>query len=452
MQPNFGINDKQGQTSAATRRLVDATGLWCALGYAALAWLARQSGEPELPAFFLFAVWTGLPVFGLFFILCRRGEPLPIGRLLLWAVAFRLCGLIGGPFYEDDFYRFLWDGYQFAVAGSPYGVAPEAFFIDPAVPEAFQRILDKINNPELPTIYAPVTQLVFLLAFLLAPGSILGLQVLLVLIDLAVVALLIRLAPPRNVMLYAWCPLVVKEIAFTAHPDGIGVCLLLAALVLARNRLWPAAALCLGAAVGAKVFALVLAPFVLLGAKFRHWALFGATLMLLYAPFLVLGDTHIPSLLLFAQQWEFNSFLFGPVSMVLPPLEAKALLGLIFAALWIGCYFQYYRGDRPYPPRGDWLYGLLLATSAVINPWYLLWVLPFAAVFPSAWAWTASLAVLLSYITGLNLGDYDLQSYQQPVWVRPVEFGLILMALAWDGLHRRRAGRETGKSTQCTKA
>ena len=81
--------------------------------------------------------------------------------------------------------------------------------------------------------------------------------------------------------------------------------------------------------------------------------------------------------------------------------------------------------------------GLLLAVSPVINPWYLIWLLPFAAMFPSAWAWTASVLILLSYVSGINLGDYGLQPYQQPVWVRVLEFGLIFVALAYDVLRHR---------------
>ncbi len=142
-----------GQPSVATRRLVDAVGLSCTLGYAVLAFLARPPGEPDLVAFFILMAWTGLPVFGLFLYCHRRDEPFPLGPLLFWAVAFRICGLVGGPLFEDDFYRYLWDGYRFATTGTPYAAVPEAFFTDPTVPAAFHTVLDGINHPELPTIY-----------------------------------------------------------------------------------------------------------------------------------------------------------------------------------------------------------------------------------------------------------------------------------------------------------
>ncbi len=415
-------------------------GLWCALGYAALALLARRPGEPDLPVFFLFVAWTSLPVFGLYLYCQGRGEAVPLGRLIFWAVVFRICGLAGGPIYEDDFYRYLWDGYHFATTGTPYGAVPEAFFSAPGVPAIFHGILDRINYPELPTIYAPVTQVVFLLAYWLKPGSVVALQAILILVDLVTIALLLRLAPAGNVMLYAWCPLVVKEVAFTAHPDGIGVCLLLVAIVLARTHRRRSAAVCLGMAVGAKIFALVLVPLVLVGAGFGHWILFVVTLGTLYMPFALQGGTDIASLLVVAREWEFNSAAFGVLTTVLQPFGAKIVLGLLCAAFWGHYYFRYSGSHAREVPRGDWLYGIFLMASPVINPWYLLWLLPFAAITPSVSAWTASVAVFLAYVTGLNLIDGALQPYQQPAWVRPLEFGMILLALAYDLFRQRSTG------------
>ncbi len=419
---------------------VDAVGIWCVLGYAVLALLARQPGEPPLPAFFLLVAWTGLPVFGLYLHFRRREEPFPVGRLIFWAVAFRLCGLAGGPIYEDDFYRYLWDGYRFATTGSPYGPAPETFFVDPAVPAAMQSVLSGINYPELPTIYAPVTQAIFLLGYWLQPGSVTVLQAILIGLDLAMVALLLRLAPTRNVLLYAWCPLVIKEIAFTAHPDGAGASLLLAAVVLSRDRRWQVAAVALGLAAGAKAFGLVLAPLVLAGARLRHWLLFAATVAAVYAPFAFRSGSELTSLQVFAQEWEFNSWLFGLLKIALPPVEARLALGLAFAAFWAWYHVKTFRSPARTVPRGDWIFGGLLAASPVINPWYLLWLLPFAAVYPTIWAWTASLAVMLSYVTGLNLQDYAMRPYGQPQWARGLEFGLILCGLGCDLIRRRWTG------------
>ena len=425
------------QFGARARNYVDAAGLWCTLGYSALAFQARQPGGPDLAGFFGLIAWTALPAFALYWYFRNHHEPLPVGRMFFWAAIFRICGLVGGPFFEDDFYRYLWDGFRFATTGSPYGAAPEEFFVDPSVPAAFQNVLDRINNPDLPTIYAPLTEVLFLVGYWLKPGSILALQSILVVVDLLTIGLLLRLAPARGVMLYAWCPLIVKEIAFTAHPDGLGVGLLLAAILLARGRRWQSAAVCLGLAVASKAFALVLAPLVLVNARAKHWIVACTTTALIYAPFVIAGATDVESLRVFAREWEFNSAAFGLLKSVMRPLDAKLALGLIFAVFWAHYAVRLVKRGVDEIPRGDWVYGVLLAVSPVINPWYLIWLLPFAAIFPSAWAWTASALILLSYVSGTNLGDYGLQPYQQPVWVRVLEFGLILVALAYDVVRHR---------------
>ena len=70
--------------------------------------------------------------------------------------------------------------------------------------------------------------------------------------------------------------------------------------------------------------------------------------------------------------------------------------------------------------------------SPVVNPWYLVWLLPYAALRPSCWAWTASIIVSLSYITGLNLADSDLLAYQVAAPARIIEMAGIAVALLID--------------------
>ena len=421
----------------SSRILIDATGIFCTLGYGLLAYFARQVGEPDLLTYYGIVVWTAVPVFVLYLYLVRRDESVSIGRLFLWAVAFRLCGFLGGPFYEDDFYRYLWDGYRFWETGTPYGVTPEAFFLDESVPVVLQDALDQINNPDLPTIYGPTAQLVFLLGYLLKAGSVHALQGLLIVVDLTIIYVLTRLTTVRNVMLYAWCPLVVKEIAFTAHPDALGVCLVLAAMVLVIRDRYALAAVCLGFAVGAKVFALVLVPFVLYRAHPRHWMYFLLTLGLLYAPFLLNGATDLDALFVFAKEWEFNSSIFAILSLFMPATFSKLALGATYLAL-VAYLLRAHGRENNLIPRGDWLFGSLFILSPVFNAWYMLWVLPFAAIYPSRWAWTASVVLLLTYITGLHLGDYEIHPYAQPLLVRLAEFGAIALALVWDVQRNRR--------------
>lgn len=426
---------------------VDGAGSLCAALYLGLASLARGPGGPGVASFLLISATVAALTFAVYAWSGKEPGRVSVGRLLLWAVVFRAIGLFGGPFFEDDYFRYLWDGYRFAQDGTPYGLAPEAFFADPAVPALFQGILDRINFPELPTIYGPVTQLAFLLGYGVAPGSVAALQVLFILFDLLTIGVLLRLAPPRAVLLYAWCPLVVKEVAFTAHPDGFAVFFVLAAVWLAKRERLHAAAALLAFGAAAKVLALVLVPFILRPIRWTQWATFGGMLALLYLPFAWQGGSDLPTLFVFAREWEFNASVFALLTPLLPNMAARMVCGVLFLAGGAWLYFREQGSGRNVPP-GDRLYGLLLGLAPVVNPWYLLWVLPFAAIRPSLWAWTASVAVLASYATGLNLQDMNLHPFGYPPWVPVLEYGMVAVA-AVAGLVCRRRG-DLREGTACT--
>ena len=64
-----------------------------------------------------------------------------------------------------------------------------------------------------------------------------------------------------------------------------------------------AAGVCLAFAVGTKVFALLLVPFVLARAPARTWLALAGTLAALYLPFVLQGGTDLPTLAVFAATW-----------------------------------------------------------------------------------------------------------------------------------------------------
>ena len=426
--------------------VVDACGLSALIGYAALSYCSPHlHNTPDLTGFLLLMGWVTLAPALIFARFRHSPDAMPVARLIVWALLFRLCGLWGVPLFEDDWFRYLWDGYRFFETGSPYGFAPAQAFSDQSLPNEFKRILDQINNPHLPTIYGPTTEYAFLLSHLLAPASLIPLKLMLIGFDLLLICLLLRLAPAGYVVLYAWCPLVIKEIAFSAHADGLGVCLGLGALLFARRDLFVAAGICLGLAVGAKVFALLLVPFALIRAPPRAYLSFVATLILLYLPFALKGGTDLTTLSVFAETWEFNAALYALVSAWLAPVTAKVLLG---ACLLIGLaayWLHLVQRDSKALPRGDYIFGALLLVSPVINPWYALWVLPFAAINPTRWAWTLAAVLPLAYITGQNLGGLaGLEPFAAPAWVRPLEFGLVLLALVADGRAKWRSRSSSG--------
>ncbi len=175
---------------------------------------------------------------GLFLLLPKTLSRTDFRLIVVGAILFRAIGFVGAPIYENDYFRYLWDGRTFAVTGSPYGKAPAESFGDDTLAAPFPEILSQINYPDIPTIYGPVTELSFLLAYYVSPGALWPLKLFYIAADLATLWLLANLMPfSRNLLLYAWSPLLIKEVAFTAHPDVLAAaCMVAAALALQSGR------------------------------------------------------------------------------------------------------------------------------------------------------------------------------------------------------------------------
>ena len=178
-------------------------------------------------------------------------------------------------------------------------------------------------------------------------------------------------------------------------------------------------------AVGTKVIAALIAGLLLLRLPKKYWLTFFAVLAGLYFPFWVQGTLADWSAVKeFADSWEFNSTLYGVIAIWADHMSAKILCTALFLIFW-ALYALFWNGGVP---RGDWLYGLFFLLSAVVNPWYLLWMLPFVAAFPIAAGVAALVVVTVAYAHGLNLPGTDLGPYDHPTWVRVVELVTIFVA------------------------
>lgn len=406
-------------------------------------YLNMLSNTQALSLFYFYAILIGLFAINvyLFIYLERKGLQIGVRYLVIAAVLFRIIGLLMLPIYEDDYYRYLWDGYMFFHQGTPYGIAPSDYFLVNEIPIQYQRILGLINNPEIPTIYGPALQFSFLFAYILESGSITTLQIVYACIDIFLIILLLKLASPNRVLLYAWSPLVIKELIITAHPDGLAVFLLIASLLCFMQRKNTGAVVLLAFAVCAKIFALLLSPFILYYCTTQQRLLFVAVVFALYLPFTIMGGTDLLGLFTFAKEFEFNAALFSLLQYLLPETGAKLICIGIFLGFY-GLYFRHYiRCVTPSAvtlPRGDLIFGVFLLCAPVLNAWYLVWLLPFAVVFRGSWVWIASISVMFSYTTGLHLNNLQMGAYELAAWVKPVEFGSIAIAIGYDILRRYR--------------
>ena len=89
-------------------------------------------------------------------------------------------------------------------------------------------------------------------------------------------------------------------------------------------------------------------------------------------------------------------------------------------------------GPKPIFPRGDSLFDIFFLLGPVFNPWYLIWLLPFAVIRPMVWSWTLAASSSLSYLTGINLTDSTLAAYEVSTPGAVVQYGLVMLALVFD--------------------
>ncbi len=382
---------------------------------------------------FLYYVATLSLSTALTFALLRKSNKLNFG--LFWAItiAMHAMAIFGVALYEDDYFRFILDGWQ-VLQGTPYGKAPAEFYSDPNLPGHLWPILDNVNNPNVPTIYGPTLQFIFAAIYAIFNIDPIGLRIVFAIINIALIAILTRRYPLHQVALYAWCPLVVTELIIHIHPDGIMVMFLAAGLWLARKHPILAGTLW-GAAAGVKIIALAAWPLML---RWPKKALISAivTLSILYGYFALLGPSlGFDSTSTFANEWLFNPMGFTLLSIVAPQNIARLLAAII--GIIIIMFIHARTRDKDFPPLAA-IFGIILFLAPAVNSWYMIWILPFAIGSRQIWPFVAASFIPLSYITGLTLDTETLREFEVHMAAWSIEAIAILSALLYDLIQTKR--------------
>ena len=424
----------------------------------------------------LVAVMAGAGVGGsalLWIALERRFECMPVACVLGLALVLRLIAMQASPLLEDDHFRYLWDGLRTASGFDPYRLAPSAFFGNNDLPARWQDILGGINNPDVPTIYGPLLQWLFALAYWIAPGRLAAIQGLLLVADMAVLLVLVRQGVgARWLLIYAVHPLILKEAMASAHPDGLVALFLLLALLAWQRRRAAWVGVLLGLAVGTKVAALVAVPLLIMrprspainGIRINgtcingtRWALgfgagFAATLALLYVPFILAGGSDASALGTFGSQWRFNPLLYRIVEAAVPAAAARPFAALLIAAGTVAVVWHWRRNMRlaaaPALPPLDAALVLLLLLSPVVNPWYWLWALALSARLGRTWVAAGGVVAVLSCLNSTVLFEAQMAGGPEPAAPYLVPWPLALVqVLALLGAFLANRGWVRGRSS-----
>jgi alpha-1,6-mannosyltransferase len=324
-------------------------------------------------------------------------------EVLAIAVVLRLLFIPLGPSLSDDTHRYIWDGLLQNEGINPYAYQPE----DEAL-SAFHTlpIYEELNSKRYYTVYPPLSQLLFSIAGLVHDQgwiySYYLIKLIVMAFELMGVFLLARLVTARSVLLYAWNPLVLVEIAGQAHTEGVMVFMLFLCLWGVERKKGNVAILALTGAVWIKLYPLVLFPFVLRRVGWmKAWVAGVASAVLLFPYYHPEALAHVSqSLDLYVRLFEFNA---GPYYTVKWAFrEATGKLGwgktigpafrMIFLLALPVLYIIDWKRSWPLAKAILLTLGLYLVLATTIHPWYFLGILamfPFLDRPPWPWLWLA---------------------------------------------------------------
>ena len=507
------MNDLRSHSSAGPSPLLPLLGLVLVAALAAFGWL---NGIPlPLPRLLLpAAAFLAYAAAGLTATRTAAGSPggwitrstTPIA--LIWAVAIlaRLALLPLAPELSDDIHRYLWDGHLLTQGVNPYAHPPG----DEALAALRTPWHGAINHPEVPTIYPPLSQLLFGAVALLggpfvgdagagvpagipagagatvalASGPIIAAKFVWLCFDLGCGLLLHRIArrtgrnPTPVLIWYLWSPLLIVETAWSAHFDSVGL-FLLAALILVAGRRERGRAPLIGAQdsgtpnsggplAGALFTGALLATATLI--KFvpaaalptvvrRHGAAsllaFAAVCIVFYVPFAAIGffgglgplEAVGPAALTeglrtYARHWTANEGAFAVIAAVVrDPVQARATATVLVLAVVAWVTWRRFSVERALL----WILGAGLLLSPTVHPWYVLWILPMAALRGSRPFLLLGGLVFLGY---WGLASYEVTGvWPQPLWNRAAIWVPVWLMLLW-GCWRRLPRRPANSRTQ----
>ncbi|MFV1980697.1 MAG: class I SAM-dependent methyltransferase [Rhodothermia bacterium] len=367
--------------------------------------------------------------------------------VLFFAILIRVLLLPLPPSLSDDGYRYVWDGMLQWEGISPYLYLPTDSLL---VALTEHPVFAHLNSADYFTVYPPLSQMAFFVGGWLPPESwfwsFLIIKIVIVVAEVGALFLLARMVSARALILYAWNPLVVVEIAGQAHTEGLLVAFLIMTVWAYRNDRPKLSLAALAAAVWVKLYPVFLIPFLLRRVGWRFIWVPILTSLLIVAPYWSPGviANGVDSLKLYMGDFEFYAGPYLSLKWLLYRLGGTPGLEIDLAATMAISYLVYlgwlYVSDGHSPWNLARVFGLALAgylvASTTIHPWHLLGLLVLIPFLPRiwwGWIWlTATSAgtyllyshdmywifVWIGWAGFLAIGAFELAKTQRRAWIR----------------------------------
>ena len=395
---------------------------------------------------FLFLFLAIIYFIGVYLILNHLSQ---VGRskslviiVIFFAIFFRAVLVPTDPVVlSKDMYRYIWDGRVQQNGINPYLYPPSSEELKPLRDD---KIYPNINRKDYPTVYPAGAQLVFRVFHILAGDRIIGFKGLMVFFDVMTVLMLLALLraygfEETRVFIYAWNPLVIFEIGYSGHLEGLTVFLMVLAFYLNAIKKKMPAVIALAFSSATKLYpALVLPAFLNRGERIKGVTAFVVSFLLFYLPFLNAGNKMAGFLPIYFKN-PYESFNLGLKYLIMRLFHGLDyfLLSKIFMLVLVaaGFFFFFREKQKEQVIRCAYiLIGLLIVLMpASLHPWYVIILIPFLTFFPSI-AWLIfTCTVSLSYI------KYATPMGIMPVWVLLLEYLPLFALLAIGYIFKRYA-------------
>ena len=369
--------------------------------------------------------------------------------------------------FDNDIWRYIWDGHVYANGINPYLYAPDDERLDTIAGddsesvatesflvfsgsndlEIWSEIRDNVNYAEVPTIYPPVSQFVFLISHTIAPGSVFMMKTTIVVFDLLAllfIGLTLRhfKLPMSYLILYAWNPLVLKVFAGSGHADSILVAFLCASIYFLVSKKRVIAAVMFALAISSKFTPIILFPLIAKRLGFKRSLLVPLVLVSTYLPFVGAGWGLFAGLSTFASEWQFNSGFVALLNYMLgilfsdPTSTVRAISGLTILAVVGYLFFKDDGTDQHLVGAIAATLGVMIVLSPTVMPWYLTWVIPFSIISRQyIWLWFSFLV-----FTAFHIMIYQIE-YGLALWI---EYGAFVVIAITGYLIRHYRSDESG--------
>jgi alpha-1,6-mannosyltransferase len=359
------------------------------------------------------------------------------GRLLVvalaFAAAFRAPLLVRAVDAKSDMIRYIYDGRLQRLGYNPYLVVPA----DPAMAATHTDETRQMPSLRVRTPYPAAAQWFFRLVATIHESS-RAMKLALVACDLLTIAVLVAWLTSANrspwlVVMYAWNPLVILEVAHSGHIDALGALwIAVCAWMLSTGR-GMRAAVAFVLAVATKLLPIVLLPLFWKRIRVRDAIAGAIALALLYLPFANAGTLPLGAVPNVVAYIRFNGPVFRLFAWLLTPQAAAGIA--VLAGLAVATWMRM-RTSADDPAAWGWPMAVSLACAPVVYPWYLLYFTPFLFA-RSCWALVAWTLTALPIYAVWDLARHG-HRWLVPAPVQWIEYGVVVAVVIFSVRSRPR--------------